>query len=99
MIDKRERRKCTYIFTSLKSEEDDVAPASRTKNGLIVLVEIGVFVLRRNKMGQWASTSNYNKAPQVPKDEKKIEIMLGNGLSMMLESELLSIIITNFLDN
>ena len=31
---------------------------------------------------------------------KKIEIMLGNGLSMMLESELLSIeLIINFLDN
>ena len=32
--------------------------------------------------------------------KKKIEIMLGNGLSMMLESELLSIgLIINFLDN
>ena len=31
---------------------------------------------------------------------KQIEIMLGNGLSMMLESELLSIgLIINFLDN
>ena len=31
---------------------------------------------------------------------KKIEIMLGNGLSMMLESDLLSIgLIINFLDN
>ena len=31
---------------------------------------------------------------------KKIEIILGNGLSMMLESELLSIgLIINFLDN
>ena len=31
---------------------------------------------------------------------KKIEIMLGNGLSMMLESELLSIgLIIDFLDN
>ena len=51
-------------------------------------------------MGQWAGTSSYNKAPQVPKDEKKIEIMLGNGLSMMLESELLSTgLIINFLDN
>ena len=31
---------------------------------------------------------------------KKIEIMLGNGLSMMLESELLFIgLIINFLDN
>ena len=31
---------------------------------------------------------------------KKIEIMLGNGLSMMLESELLSIgLVINFLDN
>ena len=31
---------------------------------------------------------------------KKIEIMLGNGLSMMMESELLSIgLIINFLDN
>ena len=41
------------------------------KNGLIVLVEIGVFLLRREKMGQWAGTSSYNKTPQVPKDEKK----------------------------
>ena len=32
--------------------------------------------------------------------KKKIEIMLGNGLSMMLESELLSIgLIINFVDN
>ena len=31
---------------------------------------------------------------------KKIEIILGNGLSMMLESELLSIgLVINFLDN
>ena len=34
------------------------------------------------------------------KMKKKFEIMLGNGLSMMLESELLSIgLIINFLDN
>ena len=46
------------------------------KNGLIILVEIGVFVLRRKKMGQWASTSNYNKAPQVLKDEKKKKLKL-----------------------
>ena len=57
------------MFTSIKSQEDDVAPGK--KNGLIILVEIGVFVLRRKKMGQWDSTSSYNKAPQVPKDEKK----------------------------
>ena len=70
------------------------------KNGLTILVEIGVFVLRRKKMGQWVGINNYNKAPQVPKDEKKIEIVLGNMLSMMLESELLSIgLIINFLDN
>ena len=69
------------------------------KNGLIILVEIGVFVLKRKK-GQWAGTSNYNKAPWVSKDEKKIEIMLGNGLSIMLESELLSIgLIIIFLEN
>ena len=58
MNDKREKRKCTYIFTSLKSQEDNVAPE---KNGLIILVEIGVFVLRRKKMGQWAGISRYNK--------------------------------------
>ena len=31
MIDERERerRKCTYIFTSLKSQEDDVAPGQK----------------------------------------------------------------------
>ena len=52
---------------------------------------MGGFVLRRKKMGQWAGTSSYNKAMQTPKDEKKIEIILGNGLSMILESELLSI--------
>ena len=70
------------------------------KKGLIILVEMGGFVLRRKKMGQWAGTSSYNKAMQTPKDEKKIEIILGNGLSMMLESELLSIrLIINFLDN
>ena len=64
------------------------------------MVEIRVFVLRRKKMGQWAGTSSYNKAPYVPKDDRKIEIMLGNGLSMMLESELLFIgLIINFLDN
>ena len=60
---------------------------------------MGVFVLKRKK-GQWAGTNSYNKTPQVPKDEKKNLIMLGNGLSMMLESELLSIgLIINFLDN
>ena len=34
MIDKRERRKCTCIFISLKSQEDDVALGK--KNGLII---------------------------------------------------------------
>ena len=43
------------------NKEDDVALGK--KNGLIILVEIGVFVLRRKKMGQWAGTSSYNKAP------------------------------------
>ena len=70
MIDKREKRKCTCIFTFLKSQKEDVAQG---KNGLINLVEIGVFVLRRQKTRQWAGTSSYNKAPQVPEDEKKIE--------------------------
>ena len=81
------------------NEEDDVALGK--KNGLIILVEIGVFVLRRKKMGQWVGINNYNKAPQVPKDENFFfEIMLGNGLSMMLESELLFIgLVINFLDN
>ena len=44
------------------------------KNGLIILVEIGVFVLRRKKMGQWAGTSRYNKTSQVLKDEKKLKL-------------------------
>ena len=44
------------------------------KNGLTILVEIGVFVLRRKKMGQWVGINNYNKAPQVPKDEKKLKL-------------------------
>ena len=81
------------------NEEDDVALGK--KNGLIILVEIGVFVLRRKKMEQWVGTRSYNKAPQVPKDENFFfEIMLGNGLSMMLESELLFIgLVINFLDN
>ena len=47
----------------------------KEKNGLIILVEIGVFVLRRKKMGQlWAGINSYNKAPQVPKDEKKLKL-------------------------
>ena len=29
MNDKREKRKCTYIFTSLKSQEDDVAQGKK----------------------------------------------------------------------
>ena len=29
MIDKREKRKCTCIFTSLKSQEDDVAQGKK----------------------------------------------------------------------
>ena len=29
MIDKREKRKCTCIFTFLKSQEDDVAPGKK----------------------------------------------------------------------
>ena len=58
----REKRMCPCIFTLAKSQEDDVAP--RQKNGLIVLVEMGVFVLRRKKMEQWVGTSsNCNKAP------------------------------------
>ena len=44
------------------------------KNGLIILVEMGGFVLRRKKMGQWAGTSSYNKAMQTPKDEKKLKL-------------------------
>ena len=70
------------------------------KNGLIILVEIGVFVLRRKK--KWgnglalAATTKLRRYLKM----KKIEIMLGNGLSMMLESEILSIeLIINFLDN
>ena len=56
------KRMCPCIFTLAKSQEDDVAP--RQKNGLIVLVEMGVFVLRRKKMEQWVgASSNYNKAP------------------------------------
>ena len=70
------------------------------KKGLIILVEIGVFVLRRKK--KWgnglalAATTKLHRYLKM----KKIEIMLGNGLSMMLESEILSIeLIINFLDN
>ena len=32
MIDKRERRKCTCIFISLKSQENDVAPGKEWIN-------------------------------------------------------------------
>ena len=64
------------------------------------MVEIGLFVLRRKK--KWgnglalAATTKFHRYLKM----KKIEIMLGNGLSMMLESEILSIeLIINFLDN
>ena len=32
MNDKREKKKCTFIFTSLKSQEDNVAPRKKWIN-------------------------------------------------------------------
>ena len=51
-------------------------------------------------MGQWVALATTTKLHRYLKMKKKIEIMLGNGLSMMLESELLSIgLIINILNN
>ena len=52
------------------------------------------------KWGNGLALATTTKLRRYIKMKKKIEIMLGNGLSMMLESELLSIgLIINFLDN
>ena len=42
---------------------------------------MGVFVLKRKK-GQWVGTSNYNKAPWVSKDEKKLKLCWEMGCQL-----------------
>ena len=52
------------------------------------------------EMEQWVALATTTKFHRYLKMKKKIEIMLGNGLSMMLESELLFIgLIINILNN
>ena len=64
------------------------------------MVEVGVFVLRIKKWGNGLALVTTTKLHRYLKMKKKIEIMLGNGLSMMLESELLFIgLIINILNN
>ena len=64
------------------------------------MVEIGVFLLKERKWANGLALAATTKLRRYLKMKKKNLIMLGNGLSMMLESELLSIeLIINFLDN
>ena len=57
-------------------------------------------VEKKKKRGNGLALAATTKLCRYLKMKKKIEIMLGNGLSMMLESDLLSIgLIINFLDN
>ena len=80
MIDKREREKKMHLHIHLFKESRRWCCITN-KNGLIILVEIGVFVLKRKK-GQWAGTSNYNKAPWVSKDEKKLKLCWEMGCQL-----------------
>ena len=65
------------------------------------MVKVGIFVLRIKKWGNGLALATITKLYRYLKmKKKKFEIMLGNRLSMMLESELLSIeLIINILNN